>query len=78
MLAVIKNARIDDLELAAERDALFARFNCSFTLPDGTTTTCRTMAYYRLADGKIGVNDAMSAPDMFQVLGPHLAPPAGA
>lgn len=41
---------------------MFARFNYSFTLPDGSTTTARTMAYYRLADGKIVVNDVMSVP----------------
>jgi len=34
----------------------------------------RTMAYYRIADGKIAVNDVMSDPDMMQVLGPLLAP----
>jgi hypothetical protein len=36
------------------------------------------MAHYRLADDKIVVNDVMSVPDMFQVLGPHMAPPSGA
>jgi len=66
----MKDVRIDDLELVAEGDAVFARFNYSFTLPDGGTTTARTMAYYRLADGKIVVNDVMSVPDMLQVLGP--------
>jgi hypothetical protein len=36
------------------------------------------MAYYRLADGKIVVNDVMSVPDMLHVLGPLMAPPPGA
>jgi ketosteroid isomerase-like protein len=78
MTSVMKEARMDDLELVAEGDAVFARFNFSFTLPDGSTMTSRTMAYYGLADGKIVVNDVMSVPDMFQVLGPLMAPPPGA
>jgi hypothetical protein len=78
MASVMKDVRIDDLELVAEGDAVFARFNYSFTLPDGSTTTSRTMAYHRLADGKIVVNDVMSVPDMPQVLGPYLAPSPGA
>jgi hypothetical protein len=36
----------------------------SFTLPDGSMEICRTMAYYRPADGKIVVNDVMSVPSM--------------
>jgi hypothetical protein len=36
------------------------------------------MAYYRLADGKIVVNDVMFAPDLFQVLGALMTPPPGA
>jgi len=32
------------------------------------------MAYYRLADGKIVVNDVMFVPDLMQLLGPFLAP----
>jgi len=78
MASMMKDVRIDDLELVAEGDAVFARFSYSFTLPDGSTTTCRTMAYYRLADGKIVVNDVMSVPDMLEVLGPLMAPPPGA
>jgi ketosteroid isomerase-like protein len=78
MTSIMKDVRIDDLELVAEGDSVFARFNYSFTLPDGSRTTARTMAYYRLADGKIVVNDVMSVPDMLQVLGPLMAPPPGA
>jgi hypothetical protein len=78
MASMMKEARIDDLELVAEGDAVFARFNYTFTLHDGSTTTCRTMAYYRLADRKIVMNDVMSVPDMLQVLGPLMAPPPGA
>jgi hypothetical protein len=76
--SVIKDARNDDLELVAEGDAVFARFNYVVTLHDGSTTTYRALAYYRLADGKNVVNDVMTVPDMFQVLGALMAPPAGA
>ena len=78
MASVMKEAWIDDLEMVTEGDAVFARFNYSVTLHDGSTTTCRTMAYYRLADGKIVENDVMSVPDMVQVLGALRAPPPGA
>jgi predicted SnoaL-like aldol condensation-catalyzing enzyme len=78
MISVMKDPRMDDVELVAEGDAVFARFNYSFTVPDGSRTTARTMAYYRLADGKIVVNDVMSVPDMMQVLAPWVAPPLGA
>ena len=44
---------------------------------DGSTTTHRAMAYYRLADGKIAVNDVTFVPDLLQVLGPLMAPPPG-
>ncbi len=77
MLSVMKDARIDDLELVAEGDAVLARFNHSVTLHDGSTTTARALAYYRLADGKIVVNDVMFAPDLLQVLGALMAPPPG-
>ena len=32
------------------------------------------MAYYRLADGRITVNDLMFVPDLMQALGPFMAP----
>jgi hypothetical protein len=32
------------------------------------------MAYYRLADDKIIVNDVMFVPDLVQVLSPFMAP----
>ena len=43
--SVIKDARNDDLELVAEGDAVFARFNYVVTLHDGSTTTYRALAY---------------------------------
>ena len=54
---------------------MFARFNYVVTLPEASTTTARTLAYYRLADGRIIVNDVMFDPDLMQVLGPHMATP---
>ena len=52
-----------------------ARFNRSITFHDGSTTTHRALAYYRLADGKIVVNDVMFVPDVMLALGPLMAPP---
>jgi SnoaL-like domain len=76
MIALLADARVDDLELVAEGDAVFARFNHTGTLPDGSTTTARGMAYYGLADGKIVINDVMFVPDLMVALGPFMAPPA--
>ncbi len=76
--AVLKEQRFDDEEMVADGDAVFARFNYVITLPDGSTTTSRALAYYRLANGKIVVNDAMFDPDLMHVLLPLMAPPPGA
>jgi ketosteroid isomerase-like protein len=72
--AALKGQRFEDEEFVAQGDAVFARFNYVLTFPDGSTTSARTMAYYRIADGKIVVNDFMSDPDLMQVLAPILAP----
>jgi predicted SnoaL-like aldol condensation-catalyzing enzyme len=74
--AALKGQRFEDLELVAEGDAVFARFNYVITLPDGSTSEARTLSYYRIADGKIVLNDVMFDPDLMQVLGPLLAPPS--
>jgi hypothetical protein len=74
--AVLKGQRFEDEELVAEGDVVTARFNYILTLPDGSTTAARTLAYYRLANGRIVVNDVISDPDLMQVLGPLLAPPS--
>jgi ketosteroid isomerase-like protein len=73
--AALEGQRFEDEELVAEGNAVIARFNYILTLLDGSTTTARTLAYYRLADGKIVLNDVMFDPDLMQVLGPLLAPP---
>ena len=72
--SVIEEVRIDDVELVAEGDAVFARFNYGMTLPDGSTTTSRALAYYHLADGKIEVNDVMFDPDIMGIVGPLMEP----
>jgi predicted SnoaL-like aldol condensation-catalyzing enzyme len=69
----MKGQRFEGEELVAEGDAVFARFTYLVTVPDGSTTSFRTMAYYRIVDGKIAVNDVMSDPNMMGVLGPLLA-----
>ncbi len=74
-MSALEGQRFEDEELVAEGDVVFARFNYILTLPDGSTTTARTLAYYRLADGKIVLNDVMFDPDLMLVLGPLLAPP---
>ncbi len=71
----VRDQRFEDEELVADGDAVFARFNYTVTLPDGRTMTVRAMAYYRLADGRIVVNDVMFDPDLMSVLGPLMAPP---
>jgi ketosteroid isomerase-like protein len=73
--AVLMGQCFEDEELVAEGDAVFARFNYVLTLPAGTTTSARTIAYYRIANGKIAVNEVMSDPDMMEVLGPLLTSP---
>src|ERR1019366_4722039 len=55
--AALKGQRFEDEELVAEGDAVFARFNYVLTLPDGSTSEARTLSYYRIADGKIVLND---------------------
>jgi hypothetical protein len=44
-----------------------ARFDYAITLPDGQEVTARGLAYYRLADGRIVEDDAITTPDLRQV-----------
>jgi hypothetical protein len=74
--AAVGEVRIGDLELVAEGDAVFARFEYGLTLPNGSERTSRVLAYYHLTDGRIAVNDVMMAPELHDVLGPLMAPPA--
>jgi hypothetical protein len=66
--AVVGEVRISDLELAAEGDAVFARFDYGLTLPDRGDRTSRVLAYYHLTDGRIGLNDVMMVPDLHDIL----------
>jgi hypothetical protein len=75
-MVLMKEQPFEDVELVGERGVVFARFKWSFTLPDGSTHSLRTMAYYRIADGKIAMNDVISDPAMMQIVGPLLAPPS--
>ena len=53
----MKEARVDDLELVAQGDAVTARFNHGVTLRDRAARRhTGALAYYRLAHGKIAVN----------------------
>jgi predicted SnoaL-like aldol condensation-catalyzing enzyme len=64
--------RHEDLELVAEGDVVTGHFKHVLTLPDESTVEVRALAYYRLVDGRIAVNDVMFDPDLMQVLGPIL------
>jgi hypothetical protein len=75
LAAVIGEARTSSLEMVAEGDAVFARFDYAVTLPDGSNRTSRGLAYYHLTDGKVDVNDVMMMPDLHEVLGPLMGPP---
>jgi ketosteroid isomerase-like protein len=63
-------------ELVAEGDAVVARFTYAITLPDGEEVTARGLAYYRVADGMIVEDEAMTTPDLRQVFAAQLPPPA--
>jgi ketosteroid isomerase-like protein len=54
-------------ELVGEGDVVVARFTYAITLPDGQEVTARGLAYYRLADGRIVEDEAMTTPDLRQV-----------
>jgi hypothetical protein len=65
----VKEQRFDDEELVGKENVVFARFHYVLTLPDGSTTTARALACYRLSGGKIVVSDVMFDPDLMKVLG---------
>jgi ketosteroid isomerase-like protein len=62
-------------ELIAERDAVVARFTYAITLPDGREVTARGLAFYRLADGRIVEDDAMTSPDLRQFFADQMPSP---
>jgi SnoaL-like domain len=73
--ALVGEARTSSLEMVAEGDAVFARFDYAITLRDGSHRTSRGLAYYRLTDARIDVNDVMMTPDLHELLGPFIGPP---
>ena len=68
--------RTEIQELIAEGDAVVARFTYAITLPDGQEVTARGLAYYRLSDGRIVEDDAMTTPDLRQVFAAQMPSPA--
>jgi len=75
MHAAVGAPRIGPLELVAEDDAVFARFDYTINLPGGGERTSRVLAYYHLTDGKIDVNDVMFTPGLDDVIGSLMGPP---
>jgi hypothetical protein len=72
--AALREQRFEDKELVADGDAGFARFNYVVTLPDGSSTSARALAYCRRADGRIVLSDVMFDPDLMPALGRLTAP----
>ena len=68
--------RMEIEDLVAEGDAVVARFTYAITLPSGETVTARGLTYYRLADGRIVEDDAITTPDLTQVFAAQMPPPA--
>ena len=67
--------RTEIQELIAEGDAVVARFTFAIQLPDGQEITARGLAYYRLEDGRIVEDDAITTPDLRQVFAAQMPPP---
>jgi ketosteroid isomerase-like protein len=65
---------LEDLELVAEGDAVVARFRLEVTQTGGEKLVAQGLTYYRLADGRITLDDPFTRPDLAQLLG--VAPPA--
>jgi len=68
--------RTEIRELIAEGDAVVARFTYAIRLPDGQQITARGLAFYRLADGRIVEDDAITTPDLRQVFAAQMPPSA--
>ena len=67
--------QMDIIDLVAEGDAVVARFMYAITLPSGETITARGLSFYRLEDGRIVEDDAITSPDLMQVFAAQLPPP---
>src|SRR5205809_964633 len=56
-------------DLVAEGDAVVARFSFEITDPAGKTFSARGLTFYRLAEGRIVEDDAITTPDLTQAFG---------
>jgi ketosteroid isomerase-like protein len=74
--AVISSMRFNITDLVAEGDAVVARFTSEITLATGKKLDSRGLTYYRLANGKIVVDDPIETPDLTQELAALMPPPA--
>jgi ketosteroid isomerase-like protein len=63
-------------DLVAEGASVVARFDYSMTLPSGEAITARGLTFYRLADGRIVEDDAITTPDLMQVFAAQMPPSA--
>jgi ketosteroid isomerase-like protein len=63
-------------DLVAEGESVVARFNYSITLPSGEEITARGLTFYRLADGRIVEDEAITSPDLMQVFAAQMPPSA--
>jgi predicted ester cyclase len=74
MLGALKSAGMtfDVKDLVAEGDSVVARFTVAVT-QSGQKTTAMGLAYYRVVNGKITIDEPLSSPDLGQLLAPFLA-----
>jgi ketosteroid isomerase-like protein len=73
-MAAAVRMRFTVTDLAAEGDAVVARFTVEVTRTGGEKLAAQGLTYYRLADGKIVEDDPFTRPDLGQLLG--MTPPA--
>ena len=73
-MAAAVRMRFTITDLAAEGDAVVARFTLEVTRTSGEKLAAQGLTYYRLADGKIVEDDPFTRPDLGQLLG--MVPPA--
>jgi ketosteroid isomerase-like protein len=68
--------RMEIEDLVAEGDAVVARFSYAIALPNGEQIQARGLTFYRLADGRILDDDAITTPDLTQVFAAQMPSPA--
>ena len=68
--------RMDIVGLVAEGDAVVARFTYAITLPNGEKISARGLTWYRLVDGRIAEDDAITSPDLMQAFAAQPPPTA--